>query len=149
MHGMCNFEDETRAARRRAKGAPNSSHTSPIAPTATCCSCSLWFFVLLFPHDENCAFIFATPALVRLFSSCVSLVCAVRECVAFCCEAATQAKWHGFQPICIAKSLSAVRCSQRTSDCYEVNRVSVVPRYAVAVGSLKLVQRGNGDRENT
>ena len=26
---------------------------------------------------------------------------------------------------------------------------SVVPRYAVAVGSLKLVQRGNGDRENT
>ena len=62
MHGMCNFEDETRAARRRAKGAPNSSHTSPIAPTATCCSCLLWFFVLLFPHDENRAFIFATPA---------------------------------------------------------------------------------------
>ena len=26
---------------------------------------------------------------------------------------------------------------------------SVVPRYAVAVGSLKLVRRGNGDRENT
>ena len=25
----------------------------------------------------------------------------------------------------------------------------VVPRYAVAVGSLKIVQRGNGDRENT
>ena len=73
----------------------------------------------------------------------------VRECVAFCCEAATQSKWHGFQPICIANSPSAVRCSQRTSDCYEVNRVSVVPRYAVAVGSLKLVQRGNGDRENT
>ena len=43
----------------------------------------------------------------------------------------------------------AVRCSQRTSDCYEVNRVSVVPRYAVAVGSLKFMQRGNGDRENT
>ena len=58
-------------------------------------------------------------------------------------------EWHGFQPICIANSPSAVRCSQRTSDCYEVNRVSVVPRYADAVGSLKLVQRGNGDRENT
>ena len=27
--------------------------------------------------------------------------------------------------------------------------LSVVPRYAVVVGSLKLVQRGNGDRENT
>ena len=27
--------------------------------------------------------------------------------------------------------------------------LSVVPRYAVAVGSLNLVQRGNGDRENT
>ena len=78
---------------------------------------------------------------VRLFSPCVSLVCAVRECVAFCCEAATQAKWHGFQPICIAKSLSAVRCLQRTSDCYEVNRVSVSPRGADAVGSLS---RGNG-----
>ena len=64
--------------RRRANGAPNSSHTSPIAPTATCCSCLLWFFVLLFPHDENCAFIFATHASVRLFSSCVSLVCAVQ-----------------------------------------------------------------------
>ena len=31
----------------------------------------------------------------------------------------------------------AVRCLQRTSDCYEVNRVSVVPRNAVVVGSLK------------
>ena len=50
---------------------------------------------------------------------------------------AHKAQWHGFQPICIANSPSAVRCSQRTSDCYEVNRVSVVPRYAVAVGSLK------------
>ena len=27
--------------------------------------------------------------------------------------------------------------------------LSVVPRYAVAVGSLKFMQRGNGDRENT
>ena len=73
---------------------------------------------------------------VRLFSSCLSLVCAVRECVAFCCEAATQAKWHGFQPICIVESLSAVRCLQRTSDCYKVNRVSVAPRGADAVDSL-------------
>ena len=67
--------------RRRAPtvaSAELSSHTSPIAPTATCCSCSPWFFVLLFPHDENCAFIFATPVVVRLFSSCVSLVCAVQ-----------------------------------------------------------------------
>ena len=71
----------------------------------------------------------------------------VVQATAPCCwpRLAHKAQWHGFQPICIAKSLSAVRCSQRTSDCYEVNRVSVVPRYAVAVGSLKLVQRGNGD----
>ncbi len=27
--------------------------------------------------------------------------------------------------------------------------LSVVPRYAVTVGSLKVTQRGNGDRENT
>ena len=51
MHGMCNFEDGTRAARRLAKGAPNSSHTSPIAPTATCCSCLLWFFVPVKTED--------------------------------------------------------------------------------------------------
>ena len=57
---------------------------------------------------------------------------------------AHKARWHGFQPICIAESLSAVRCSQRTSDCYEVNRVSVVPRYAVDVGSPK--QSAEGER---
>ena len=27
--------------------------------------------------------------------------------------------------------------------------LSVVPRYAVTVGALKVMQRGNGDRENT
>ena len=27
--------------------------------------------------------------------------------------------------------------------------LSVVPRYAVTVGSLNVTQRGNGDRENT
>ncbi len=53
-------------------------------------------------------------------------------------------EWHGFQPICIANALYAVRCLQRTSDCYEVNRVSVAPREADAVGSLKFMQRGNG-----
>ena len=70
----------------------------------------------------------------------------VRECVAFYCEAATQAKWHGFQPIYIANTPYAVRCLQRTSDCYEVNRVSVSPRGADAVGSLL---RGNGGWGNT
>ena len=59
---------------------------------------------------------------------------------------AHKAQWHGFQPICIAKSLSAVRRSQRTSDCYEVNRVSVAPRGADAVDSLL---RGNGGGGNT
>ena len=62
---------------------------------------------------------------------------------------AHKAQWHGFQPICIANSTSAVRCLQRTSDCYEVNRVSVAPRGADVVGSLKLVQRGNDGRGNT
>ncbi len=62
---------------------------------------------------------------------------------------AHKAQWHGFQPICIANSPSAVRCSQRTSDCYEVNRVSVAPRRADAVGSLKFMQRGNGGGGNT
>ncbi|MBP3492718.1 MAG: hypothetical protein J6K47_05660, partial [Clostridia bacterium] len=43
--------------------------------------------------------------------------------------------------ICIANAPYAVRCLQRTSDCYEVNRVSVSPRGADAVGYLS---RGNG-----
>ena len=55
---------------------------------------------------------------------------------------AHKAQWHGFQPICIANSPSAVRCLQRTSDCYEVNRVSVAPREADAVGSLKVCRGG-------
>ena len=29
---------------------------------------------------------------------------------------AHKGRWHGFQPICIANSPSAVRCLQRTSD---------------------------------
>ena len=59
---------------------------------------------------------------------------------------AHKAQWHGFQPICIANIPYAVRCLQRTSDCYEVNRVSVSPRGADAVGSLS---RGNGGWGNT
>ena len=55
---------------------------------------------------------------------------------------AHKAQWHGFQPICIAKSLSAVRCSQRTSDCYEVNRVSVSPATRSSWVPSNRVQRG-------
>ncbi len=68
---MCNFEDGTRAARRRENGAPSFRRTqAPFASTTTSCSCSPWFFVLLFPHDKNFAFIFDMQALVRLFLSC-------------------------------------------------------------------------------
>ena len=141
---MCDFEDGTRAAGRRAKGAPNSSHTSPIAPTATCCSCSLWFFVLLFPHDENCAFIFATPALVRLFSPCVSLVCAVRECVAFCCVAPRRRSGTTFsrfvlpracQPF-VARNELAIATKSIASVLPHAERTPWVPSNEV--------QRGNG-----
>ena len=56
------------------------------------------------------------------------LVCVV-QATAPCCwpRLAHKAQWHGFQPICIANAPNAVRCLQRTSDCYEVNRVSVSP----------------------
>ncbi len=66
----------------------------------------------------------------------------VVQATAPCCwpRLAHKAQWHGFQPICIANAPYAVRCLQRTSDCYEVNRVSVSPRGADAVGSLL---RGN------
>ena len=42
----------------------------------------------------------------------------------------------------IAIYASAARCTQRASDCYEVNRVRVVPRYAVTVGYLKARRGG-------
>ena len=70
----------------------------------------------------------------------------VVQATAPCCwpHLAHKAQWHGFQPICISNAPNAVRCLQRTSDCYEVNRVSVSPRGADAVGSLKFAKRGNG-----
>ena len=57
-----------------------------------------------------------------------ALVCVV-QAPAPCCwpRLAHKAQWHGFQPICIANIPYAVRWLQRTSDCYEVNRVSVSP----------------------
>ena len=59
--------------RRREKGAPSFRRTqAPFASTTTSCSCSPWFFVLLFPHDKNFAFIFYMQALVRLFLPCGS-----------------------------------------------------------------------------
>ena len=59
--------------RRREKGAPSFRRTqAPFASTTTSCSCSPWFFVLLFPHDKNFAFIFDMQALVRLFLPCGS-----------------------------------------------------------------------------
>ena len=62
-----------------------------------------------------------------------ALVCVV-QATAPCCwpRLAHKAQWHGFQPICITNTPYAVRCLQRTSDCYEVNRVSVVPRTTIA-----------------
>ena len=71
INGMCIFE--VRAARRREIGAPSFRRTqAPFASTTTSCSCSPWFFVLLFPHDKNFAFIFDMQALVRLFLPCGS-----------------------------------------------------------------------------
>ena len=73
IHGIRSFEDETRAATAASHGAPSFRRTqAPFASTTTDCSCSPWFFVLLFPHDKNFAFIFDMQALVRLFLSCGS-----------------------------------------------------------------------------
>ena len=126
---MCNFEDGTRAARRRENGAPSFRRTqAPFASTTTSYSCSPWFFVLLFPHDKNFAFIFNMQALVRLFLSCGSpCVRSTSDCAVLLAMLGAQAQWHGFQPICITNTPYAVRCLPRTSDCYAVNRVSVSP----------------------
>ena len=64
-----------RSASRKAAslGAPSFRRTqAPFASTTTNCGCSPWFFVLLFPHYKNFAFIFNMQALVRLFLSCGS-----------------------------------------------------------------------------
>ena len=54
-------------------GAPSFRRTqAPFASTTTNCGCSPWFFVLLFPHYKNFAFIFNMQALVRLFLPCGS-----------------------------------------------------------------------------
>ena len=68
---MCVFEDGFRAATAASLGAPSFRRTqAPFASTTTSCSCSPWFFVLLFPHYKNFAFIFNMQTLVRLFLSC-------------------------------------------------------------------------------
>ena len=73
IHGMCIFEDGFRAATAASLGAPSFRRTqAPFASTTTSCSCSPWFFVLLFPHGKNFAFIFDMQALVRLFLPCGS-----------------------------------------------------------------------------
>ena len=73
IHGICLFEDGIGVARRRPQRAPSFRRTqAPFASTTTSCSCSPWFFVLLFPHDKNFAFIFDMQALVRLFLPCGS-----------------------------------------------------------------------------
>ena len=73
IHGICIFEDGFRAATAASLGAPSFRRTqAPFASTTTSCSCSPWFFVLLFPHDKNFAFIFDMQALVRLFLPCGS-----------------------------------------------------------------------------
>ena len=62
------IEDGFRAATAASLGAPSFRRTQvPFASTTIICSCSPWFFVLLFPHDKNFAFIFDIQALVRLF----------------------------------------------------------------------------------
>ena len=67
------IEDGFRAATAASLGAPSFRRTqAPFASTTTSCSCSPWFFVLLFPHDKNFAFIFDMQALVRLFLPCGS-----------------------------------------------------------------------------
>ena len=93
IHGIYSFEDGFRAATAASIGAASIGAASigaasigaasigapsfrrtqaPFDSTTTSCSCSPWFFVLLFPHDKNFAFIFDMQALVRLFLPCGS-----------------------------------------------------------------------------
>ena len=98
-----------------------TSHTSPfcndynkLQPFA------FLVFVFLFPHAKNCAFIFLTHVQVRLFLTCGSpCVCSTSDCAMLLRSrrikrGGIMSEWH---------------LSMRV--------LSVVPRHAVTVGSLK------------
>ena len=117
--------------RRRANRTPSLRHTQAHFATITT-SCSRLPFgicVPFFPRAKNCAFIFLTHTQARLFLTCGSLcVCSTSDCAVLLRSRRT--KRGGI--------MSARYLSMRV--------LSVVPRYAVAVGSLA---GGNGNRENT
>ena len=120
-----------RSASRKAarKRTPSFRRTqAPFASTTTSCSCSPWFFVLLFPHDKNFAFIFDMQALVRLFLPCGSpRVRSTSDCAVLLATPGAQSAVARLSADLYTNNTYAVRCLQRTSDCYKVNRVSVSP----------------------
>ena len=142
---MCDFEDGTRAARRRAYERRTRRTQAPLLQPrlvavvrfGSLCSSShttktaLSSLQLLHP--------------VRLFSSCVSLVCAVRECVAFCCVAPRRRSGTAFsrfvlpracQPF-VTRNELAIATKSIASVCPHAERTPWVPS--------NKVQRGNGD----
>ena len=97
-----------------------------LQPVAIVC---LLVFVFLFPHAKNCAFIFLTHVQVRLFLTCGNpCVCSTSDCAM------------------LLRSRRTKRGGIIRERYLSMRVLSVVPRYAVAVGSLL---RGNGNRENT
>ncbi len=125
------FEDGTRAATAASKSnAELTSHTSPFCNDYNKLqSFAFWSLCSFFPHAKNCVFIFLTHTQVRLFLTCGSpCVCSTSDCAM------------------LLRSRRTKRGGIMSERHLFMRVLSVVPRYAVAVGSLL---RGNGNGENT
>ena len=124
-----------RSWRRKAPTASSAklaSHTRLLATIVTCANCLLFALVLLFSFTQKTAL----SSYISHYRSLVFCVWKPCGCSTSDCDVLLRS--------CHTKRRDIVRTMSLS-----MRVLSVVPRYAVAVGSLKLVQRGNGDRENT
>ena len=132
-------------------GAPSFRRTqAPFASTTTSCSCSPWFFVLLFPHDKNFAFIFDMQAQVRLFLPCGSpCVRSTSECAVLLRSRRTKRSGTAFSRFVlqtprmpfVASNELAIATKSIASVCPHAERTSWVPsslrRGGTAVGETR------------
>ena len=124
-----------RSWRRKAPTAPSAklaSHTRLLATIVTCANCLLFALVFLFSFTQKTAL----SSYISHYRSLVFCVWKPCGCSTSDCDVLLRSSHTKRSGIIREMPLS-------------MRAPSVVPRYAVAVGSLKLAQRGNGDRENT
>ena len=128
INGMCIFG----AWRRKAPTAPSvelASHTRLLATIVTCANCLLFALVLLFSFTQKTAL----SSYILRYRSLV--FCVWKPCGRSTSDCAV-----------LLRSSHTKRSGIIREMPLSMRAPSVVPRYAVAVGSLL---RGNGEGENT